>query len=380
MPRQDDSTPEVASVEYYIGLMSGSSCDGVDCAIVDFDSQPPRLLATHYLAYEPAFRKRLRALSYNQALAASELAYFDRALTELAADAVHVALARAGLRPAAIRAIGMHGHTVCHLPHAPHPYSLQIGDPNRLTVQTGITVVADFRRRDQALGGQGAPLAPGFHRAVFQHPREARAVINLGGIANVTILPAACEPAQGFDTGPANTLLDAWAQRHLDTPHDEGGHWAASGRVHAGLLAQLLQESYFLQPPPKSTSQHRFHLEWLLREVDRTGQELAAADIQATLAQLTVETVANAIESWAPATQCVLLCGGGTRNRDLVCRLRRRLRIPVCDCAEYGFPADWIEAAAFAWLARQTVYGLPGNVPEVTGARAATVLGGVYQT
>ena len=281
----------------------------------------------------------------------------------------------AGVTPAEVAAIGSHGQTLRHLPGATHPFTLQIGDPWRIALGTGIRTIADFRRADLALGGQGAPLAPAFHDWLFRATGTARVVLNLGGIANVTILPADDAPATGFDTGPGNTLLDGWIARHRGETLDRDGDWSASGRVATDLLDRLLADPYFAAPPPKSTGFEYFNVRWL----QAAGADaFEPADVQATLAQLTAETVAAAVRGTGGVAD-LLVCGGGVHNLDLLARLAAALPgVAVRSTAEAGLEPDWVEGAAFAWLAMRRIRRLPGNLPSVTGASGPAILGASY--
>jgi len=365
------------AAELYIGLMSGTSADGIDAALVDFSGQP-RLLATSHFPFPAELQARIRAVRRDSPL--YEVATLDALLGERFADAALTLLRRSGHSADDIRAIGSHGQTVWHEPNGAVPFTLQIGDPNLIAERTGITTIADFRRRDVAAGGQGAPLVPAFHAEVFGSASEDRCVLNLGGIANITVLPAgAPERTLGFDTGPANTLLDAWIGRHRGERYDRDGVWAARGRIIPELLAKLLDDDYFRQAPPKSTGPERFNLDWL----DTQLASLAAApeDVQATLAELTAVTVAEAVRMHAPRTQRLLVCGGGSRNGTIMERLRQHLPGCVVELTDrHGIGAEHVEACAFAWLARQTLHGRAGNLPAVTGARRRVILGGVYQS
>ncbi|GBE10022.1 anhydro-N-acetylmuramic acid kinase [bacterium BMS3Bbin12] len=367
--------------EYYIGLMSGTSMDAIDAALVDLE-HAPALLATHRRVLPEDLRRDLRALA--EGGIAQELECYgrlDATLGELFAEAARAVLREAGLGPDRVRAIGSHGQTVRHRPDGPHPFSLQIGDPNLIAERSGVTTVADFRRRDLAAGGQGAPLVPAFHDLVFRSPGEDRVVLNLGGIANVTCLPRTPDaPVTGFDTGPGNMLMDAWCMRHLGQPYDRDGAWAARGRVLETLLAAWLEEPFFARPPPKSTGREHFHLAWLEQTLTAIGSTPAAPeDVQATLCELTAASIARAVRQYAPATRRLLVCGGGAANRTLLERLRHRL--PGCtveSTAAHGLDPQWVEAAAFAWLAQRTLAGAPGNLPAVTGARHPVILGAIY--
>lgn len=362
----------------YIGLMSGTSLDGVDALLVDFAAASPVIRASHHQPYPTALRSALLELSHASRPELHGLAQLDVMLGELYAAAVQTLLTKTGADAGTIAAIGSHGQTIRHHPHGPHPYTWQLGDPNIIAERTGITTVADFRRRDIAAGGQGAPLVPAFHAALFRHAERTRVILNLGGIANITVLPQDTSQAvTGFDTGPANVLLDGWTARHCGTAYDAGGRWAGGGTVLPDLLEQLLGDSYFTQAPPKSTGRERFNLEWL--EAQLKGME-DPQDVQATLLELTARSVAQAIASHAASAKEVLVCGGGAGNDVLMRRLAFHLAPrAVHSTAVYGVEPQAVEAMAFAWLARQTLHGAPGNLPAVTGARHPVVLGGIYR-
>ena len=364
--------------DYFIGLMSGTSSDGVDAALVEF-SPMPRLHSSHFLPFAPALRTRIiefAAGSY-RGDAVDELGRLDTELGELFAKAALALISKAGIKASEIRAIGSHGQTVRHRPETPHPFTLQIADPNIIAARTGIVTLADFRRRDVALGGQGAPLVPAFHHAVFADPKEARAVVNIGGIANITILPVADGTVSGFDTGPGNVLMDLWSREHLHEPHDENGKFAASGRIDRGLLKDMLAAEYFSRTVPKSTGREYFNQAWLEKKL--ANRELDSADVMATLCELTARSISDAVAQYAQDVKCVLLCGGGAHNTHLRSLLIEHL--PSCTLASteaFDIPPDWVEAMAFAWLARETLAGRAGNLPAVTGARQPAVLGAIY--
>ena len=362
--------------ELFIGLMSGTSLDGMDAALVDFSDQRPRLLHALTQPHPPALRQRLAALCRPGEDEIERLGEADGELAQLAAAAVKRLLATCGVAAADVRAIGSHGQTIRHRPAL--GFTLQIGDPARIAQLTGITTVADFRRRDMAAGGQGAPLVPAFHAAVFRHPDHDRVVLNLGGMANITHLPAAADgPVSGFDTGPGNILLDLWMQRHQASLYDRDGAWAAGGKVLDDLLERFLADAYFRQPPPKSTGREHFNESWIEGQIGH--REYSPQDVQATLCELTARSITDAITRHAAKAAEVLVCGGGAHNRHLMLRLGSLLApIAVRDTASAGLAADWVEAGAFAWLARETLAGRPGNLPTVTGAREAVVLGGIY--
>ena len=367
--------------DYYIGLISGTSMDGIDAALLDGGATPPRGILYHHHPYPGALRERLLNLAEDrQAFSLDDYGRLDSELGVQFARAALDLLEQARLPATQVRAIGSHGQTVRHRPNGPNPFSLQIGDPNRIAALTGITTVADFRRRDLALGGQGAPLVPAFHQACLRSDDEDRVVLNLGGIANITFLPGdATQPVTGFDTGPANVLLDAWCQRHRQQAYDADGAWAGSGTAHPALLEQLLKHEYLARPAPKSTGREEFSLAWLEAQLVRLGAQPAPVDVQATLAQYSARSVADAIGRHAPTTRRVLVCGGGAHNGDLLRRLQALLPGVVAEStAALGLDPDQVEALAFAWLAQQTLAGKPGNLPAVTGATAPAVLGGIY--
>lgn len=376
-------TSHPTSPAYYIGLMSGTSLDGIDAALVAIaPDHTPQLLATTAIAMPDTLHEKLLHLCHAPSASFAELADAEDAFCRVQAKAVQTLLAEQKLTPKQITAIGSHGQTIEHAPqgHQGGPtYTLQLDNPSLLAELTGCTVVADFRRRDLAAGGQAAPLAPAFHQALFgQRPGE-QLVLNLGGFANLTWLPQEQErTVVGFDTGPANVLLDAWFAKHHPGRFDDNGAWAASGHIDPALLARLLKEPFFHQPPPRSTGRELFHLAWLEKQL--TGSE-APDDVQATLAELTAVSVAQGVTQ-LPLSQpsaALLVCGGGAHNAYLMERLAAHLpQLTLLSPATLGWPEDWIEAGAFAWLAHQRLHGLPGNLPSVTGASGPRVLGGIY--
>lgn len=358
----------------FLGLISGTSVDGVDAALVRFSPSPEVLFARTY-ALPAELAAEVVALSQATArLTLDEVGRLDTRLGAAFAAAARQALADAGVATEAVRAIGSHGQTLRHDPRGEAPFTLQLGDPNLVAERLGITTVADFRRRDVAAGGQGAPLMPAFHAAVMADPGEDRAVLNLGGIANLTLLPRA-GVVRGFDTGPANGLMDAWCLRHRGEPFDRDAAFAREGRIDEALLQALAADPWFALPPPKSTGRDQFHLDWV-------GARLAGqspADVQATLCELTALTVADALRREMPGCRRLLACGGGARNPLLMARLAARLPgLAVDTTAAIGLDPDFVEAAGFAWLARETLAGRPGNLPSVTGARGPRVLGAIY--
>jgi anhydro-N-acetylmuramic acid kinase len=359
----------------YLGLISGTSADGIDAALVRFEPQP-QLLAAKTTPYPAALRERILALAVsNAAMTLDDYGALDVEIGACFADAALSLLRETGIDRADIAAIGSHGQTVRHRPFGEHPFTLQIGDPSVIAERTRITTVADFRRADVAAGGQGAPLLPALHAALFAAPDATRVILNLGGIANVTIL-APGRDVLGFDTGPANCLLDAWALRHLQTPRDENGAWAQSGRVDRDLLDKWLRDPYFNAPPPKSTGREYFNLDWLDA---RLPAKYAPADVQATLLELSATSIAAAIRKHAPDARETFACGGGVHNAALMDALSQALApVIVQSTLALGLDPDYVEAAGFAWLARARLAGSPGNLPSVTGARGPRVLGAIH--
>lgn len=361
----------------FVGLMTGTSADGIDACLASFPENRPIERAHIQRPFSDALRQRILATCQADATLA-EAATLDVELADASTAAVAELLAHAGINAAEVRAIGSHGQTVLHRPEGPARTTVQLGDPHRIAVLTGIDTVADFRRADMAAGGEGAPLAPAFHAQVFAAADERRAVVNLGGIANVTLL-APGEPVLGFDTGPANVLMDAWIGRQQGERFDADGSWAAGGHVDADLLERMCADPWFQRPPPKSTGRELFHAAWLDDHLARRDPQPTARDVQATLAELTARTVAEGIRQCG-AVDRVLVCGGGAWNPDLLARLRRRLDgPPVETTAEHGIAPDHVEPMAFAWLARQRVEEQPGNCPSVTGASRDLVLGSLIR-
>ena len=367
----------------YIGLMSGTSLDGVDAVLVEFGSGegPSIALRSHrHLPFPAALRRELLALNTpdGNELQRAELAANSVARTY--ADVVATLLDSAGVLAREVHALGAHGQTVRHRPREfdGTGFTTQLINGALLAELTGIDVVCDLRRRDVAAGGQGAPLAPGLHAALFAVAGQPRALLNLGGIANLTLL-AADGGVLGFDCGPANALLDGWCERHRGQAFDGAGQWAASGRVIAPLLASMLAEPYFGLPPPKSTGRDLFNLTWLDAQLARCASPTTAVDVQATLAALTVQCVAADVRRHAAGTVLLLVCGGGAHNLHLMTGLAAQLPgMNVTTTASLGLPVDQVEAVAFAWLALRFMERLPGNIMSVTGARGERVLGALY--
>ncbi|MFP7723800.1 anhydro-N-acetylmuramic acid kinase [Lysobacter sp. A3-1-A15] len=370
----------------YLGLISGTSADGIDAALVRLEDGADGALVCEVVhartsPWDGDLRSRLVALGQGGALdSLDELGTLDTRLGEAFAEAAVALVGEAGLTAAHVRAIGSHGQTLRHRPGGArfdgrHPFTVQLGDGHVIAERSGITTVADFRRRDVAAGGHGAPLVPAFHAAQLHAPDEDRAVLNLGGIANFTLLPRQ-GAVRGFDTGPANALMDAWCEHHLGHAFDADGGWASTGTVDAALLERLASDTWFALAPPKSTGREHFHLDWVRRHL--RGDE-RAEDVQATLLELSAATIADALLVHQPGTRRLLACGGGVRNARLLDRIGARLPgVAIDSTARHGLDPDFVEAAAFAWLARQALLERPGNLPSVTGATGPRVLGVVY--
>jgi anhydro-N-acetylmuramic acid kinase len=363
----------VANRDLYVGLMSGTSLDGVDAVLADFSQRPFRILSHAHADFDPGLRESLLALNAPGFDEIDRAGRIGTVLARLYAHAVGLVLMRAGVKAPEVRAIGCHGQTVRHRPE--NAFTVQIGNPALVAELAGIAVVADFRSRDMAAGGQGAPLVPAFHAIAFGDPAEDRAIANIGGIANVTLLPRN-GPVSGFDTGPGNCLMDLWAQRHLHKAYDAGGKWASGARPIEPLLEKLLAEPFFSLPPPRSSGRELFNSGWFGQHLDASWDPQA---VQATLLEVTSETIRRSVESALPSASRLIVCGGGARNEALMHRLRERLEPRAIEPSTvHGLPDDQVEAAAFAWLAQRAVEGEPGNLPEVTGAKGRRVLGAIY--
>lgn len=368
----------MADSDYYIGLISGTSVDGVDCALVKFDDDHPRLVATHSEPIDAQLRADILMLCSGKGIDLALYGNTDVAIGQLFAAGANALLASENIDKAAVRAIGSHGQTVYHHPAGDTRFSLQIGDPNSIAQLTGITTVADFRRRDMVAGGEGAPLAPLLHRKCFQSASTDRVVLNVGGIANITVLnrDGTC---LAFDTGPANVLMDYWIGKHKQTNYDKNGDWAAKGSVIQPLLRLLLDEPYFAKPAPKSTGRELFNGPWLEAKLHKFGQDVALADVQATLLRFTIDSIVAEIRKCAEPTE-IYVCGGGSHNNAFMEGLQARVReCNVASTAKLGIDPDWVEAIAFAWMARQTMEGRSIDTTPFTGARQPTILGGIYR-
>jgi anhydro-N-acetylmuramic acid kinase len=361
------------------GLVSGTSMDGVEAVLLEIAGAGLVVRGALHADYPAELAAQLKsAVADPDACGLDALGQLDAAIGEVFADAAAALLSRCDVTATAVRAIGSHGQTVLHRPRAPLPFSIQIGDPNRIAERTGIDVVADFRRRDLAAGGEGAPLVPAFHAAAFGTPGVDCAVVNIGGIANITMLHAG-GGVGGFDTGPGNCLMDLWAQGQLGAAFDADGALAARGQVQPALLAALLAEPYLALPAPKSTGRELFHRAWL--EPVLRGHGAAVADVMATLSEYTASTIANALRAvpdFRPGE--LLVCGGGAHNGELMRRLSRQLAgVEVTTTTARGIAPEQVEAAMFAWLAHRYLTGQPGNITAVTGARGPRVLGALYR-
>lgn len=358
----------------YVGIMSGTSLDGLDFALIEHDSRT-RLVATHYEAMPQQLKQDLLELCSTGPDELARAAMTEQAWAKLAGAGVLRLLQQAQVSPEAVRAIGSHGQTIRHEPQ--RSFTIQIGNPALLAELTGICVVSDFRRRDVAAGGQGAPLVPAFHEAIFGDAEHARAILNIGGFSNLSLLQPG-QASRGFDCGPGNVLMDAWIQRNLGRAYDKSGAWASSGEVNNALLQTFLAAPFFSAQGPKSTGRELFNLEWLETHLTKFPT-LAAEDVQATLLELTAISICDALRASQPDTKDLLVCGGGAHNTVLMDRLQAHL--PDClvsSTARFGVEPDWIEAMAFAWLAHCCLEGIAANRPSVTGARGLRVLGAIY--
>jgi len=380
----------VATSELYIGLMSGTSIDGVDVALVDFSNSQCKLVHSALYPIPSELRHQLVNISCPDLLITQRtenrielMARLDVSIAEVFAAAVNHLIDKYKLDKRTISAIGSHGQTIRHRPNQQPPFTLQIGDPNIIAERTGIKTVADFRRMDIAAGGQGAPLAPAFHNAVLRTRTENRVILNLGGIANITLLPKSPHiPVIGFDTGPANTLMDAWFKENhpgSDELFDRNSQFALKGTVHSKLLLRLLEDPYFQLPYPKSTGREYFSIDWLKKHISQLAETCSATDIQRTLLELTVQSVADAVLLCDLKTSTVLSCGGGMHNKILLKLIAAKLGLKVIQTDDVGVNGDYLEAMTFAWLAKRRIEALPGNLPSVTGAKTAKILGAVYQ-
>ncbi|OOE54314.1 anhydro-N-acetylmuramic acid kinase [Salinivibrio kushneri] len=363
------------AADIYIGVMSGTSLDNIDVVAVRFTHAGyVESIARHSDPLPQDIKTTVITLSRGHPMSVKALGELDRRLGECYANAINTLLERAALRPKHVAAVGCHGQTVYHQPSGDYPFTMQLGDANVIAARTGITTVADFRRKDMAYGGQGAPLVPAFHNDYFADSEQATAVVNIGGIANVSMI-CPDRPLYGFDTGPGNMLMDAWTQRHRHQAYDKDGEWAATSCAYQPLLNRLLSDAYFSRPAPKSTGREYFNLDWLDRQL--LAFSLSPDQVQATLLALTAESIALAIRPLERGR--VFVCGGGAHNQALMHALQQALpQWSIVQTDDAGISCDDMEAIAFAWLARQTLNHQPGNVPAVTGATQACCLGAIY--
>ncbi len=366
--------------DLYIGLMSGTSIDGIDAALIEMNNSDIQLLATHQHRISTDLKKNLNQLISNKHnIDLDMLGQCDAELGDVFADACLQLLKDKQISASQIKAIGSHGQTIRHQPNIQHPFSLQIGDANRIAYKTGITTICDFRRKDIAAGGQGAPLVPAFHQAAFSSTTENRAILNIGGIANLSFLPKDCnDSVLGFDCGPGNTLMDAWIQKTNNKEFDKNGDWAASSQAHKALLKSLMQDDFIHAHPPKSTGREHYHLDWLQHHLDAFAP-ISDAEVQATLCAFTAHSIQYAVEHFLPPIDQLIVCGGGAHNVQLIQQLTQQLYpINVQTSDQLGIAVDWVEAAAFAWLAHQTINHRTGNLATASGAHQAVILGATY--
>lgn len=366
--------------EYFIGLLSGTSVDGIDAVVVDFAATPPRLIATHSEPIPDTLRARILELCSGQPVSLVNFGETDVALGRLFAQAANSLLSKAAIAARDVLAIGSHGQTVMHHPHGESPFTLQIGDPNTIAWLTGISTVADFRRKDMAAGGQGAPLAPLFHQDFFGRQETDRAVLNIGGIANITLLASSRrQRTLGFDTGPGNVLMDSWIKAKRGLAYDHDGEWASTGRVNQSLLDVLMSEPYLQRPAPKSTGRELFNLDWLLSHLQNLPT-MAEEDVQATLLEFTARSIEESVDWRSNGVVEVIVCGGGAHNGTLMAALQRSMpETRVLSSAAAGLAPDWVEGVAFAWMARKAWLGEAIATGSVTGATRPCILGGIYE-
>lgn len=373
--------------DYFIGLMSGTSLDGVDAVVTQFTPKPV-IVETHFLPYNDSLKQQILALQHPSNNELENASLLGNQLAKLYAQTVHELLKKANLATSKIQAIGCHGQTIRHQPkiNVDIGFSLQIGNAALLAELTNITVISDFRSRDVAAGGQGAPLVPAFHAEIFASEEKNRVILNIGGIANLTYLPSRDQknrPVMGFDTGPGNMLLDAWVKEHLNLDYDQNGQWASTGEVVPSLLDSMLQEDFFAHAPPKSTGRDLFNQFWLAHHLKNT--DITPQDVARTLVQLTAQTIVDALFKYSHDIHELYVCGGGAHNHLLIQTIEAQLRakfsgnIPVKLTDAFGIGADWVEAMAFAWLAKKCLAAETANLPAVTGAKGLRILGSITQ-
>ncbi len=369
----------VFAKRFWVGLISGTSVDAIDAALVEINQERLELVHAYAEPFPADLKQAVINLTREGENEINLMGQLDVQLGELFAKTTLELLRQANIKPREIAAVGSHGQTIRHQPNVAYPFTLQVADPNIIVARTGITTVADFRRRDMALGGQGAPLVPAFHQAIFSDSKQIRVIVNIGGIANVTLLPKSQQqPILGFDTGPGNGLLDQWCQLHQGEHFDYEGRWGAQGQLNEALLSRLLDDPFFQLSAPKSTGREYFNLRWLHEHLSHFS-DIAPVDVQATLVELTARTIVAAVRKEALDAYEVILCGGGVHNLFLMQRLKALFApFSLLRSETFGVHPDWVEAVAFAWFAYRTLNGYPSNVPSVTGASHSTVLGGIY--
>lgn len=362
--------------ELYVGLMSGTSLDAVDAVVVSIDSNSISLIASYVHPIPTKLRQQILNICNDQITTLSTVGLVDHELGKLYAVTVNELLKQAQLLPEQITAIGNHGQTVFHQPAGDSPFTMQLGDANLISAITGIDTIADFRRIDMALGGQGAPLVPVFHQFLFEQQDSTKVVLNIGGIANISVIGVGGQ-VTGYDTGPGNLLLDGWCEKHTGQPYDRHAQWARQGQLNMPLLEQLMSDIYLQKPPPKSTGREHYNLEWLEKQLTH---EISKQDVQRTLCEFTAQSITDQIQQYKEGEACELLvCGGGTNNPLLMELIQEKLTDwRVLPTSERGIPGDFMEAMAFAWLASQRIHNRPSNLPSVTGASCRASLGVLY--
>lgn len=374
-------SPDMAKSEnLFLGIMSGTSLDGIDTVLIRCLTAGgiPELIATNFQPIDDQTKNDLLNLCNAPEVKIQTLGQLDTRMGHIFANAALNLLESSKTKPQEISAIGCHGQTIYHAPNDPYPFTMQIGDPNLISELTGITTIADFRRRDIAAGGQGAPIAPLFHRLIFKDDKQSRVILNLGGIANITLLDPN-RPEAAFDTGPANILMDYWVSKHKNKPYDHSGEWASSESVNKSLLKIFREENYFNLPQPKSTGRELFNASWLESKLADAALDLSPSAVQATLLELTASTISDAIELLEPVDE-ILVCGGGAHNSSLLNRLQTLLpKSKITSTAVLGLNPDWIEATAFAWMAGETLAGRKLDTRSFTGAKRSIYLGAIYQ-
>lgn len=363
----------------YIGLMSGTSADGIDATLIEIDGDNIALKGHLETPHSEALRRSILSLCESGEHEIDRMGELDQHLGKAFAQAATNLLLQQKISASQITAIGSHGQTIRHRPSAVRPFTLQIADPNQIAHLTGITTVADFRRRDMAAGGEGAPLAPAFHQAVFSQENEERLIINIGGISNISHLKGSTLLA-GFDSGPGNALMDGWIQRHQGLNYDESGQWASTGQISEGLLTCLMEHEYLARPTPKSTGREDFHMDWLDEQIARMPEVVSNQNVQATLLEYTCQTILLHTQRLSGAPNGIYICGGGALNDRLMDRLSAICPCEVESSETLGIAPQQVEGAAFGWLAHQTLSRAKGNCPAVTGADKEVILGGVYYT